>query len=87
MMAFSFCITAGLLCAGILGAAKARSSPCPLSRMVKVEAGDSAGDLRCVPHLSWAVLTHLCLRVDPTEAITFWKYVTKQNRNDFCPFC
>lgn len=87
MMAFSFRIIAFLLCAGILDAANVLSSSCPLSRMVRVEAGDSTRDLRCVPHLSCAVLCRLWLHIDPTEAVTFWKYATRQNRNDFCPFC
>lgn len=87
MMAFSFCIIAFLLCAGILGAANVLSSPRPLSRTVRVEAGDSTRDLRCVPRLSCAGFSHLWLHIDPTEAVTFWKYATRQNRNDFCPFC
>lgn len=83
MVAFLFSIIAGLLCAGILGAANVRSSPCPRSRMVRVEAGDSKRGFRCVPRLSCAVLAHLWLHVDPTEAVAFWKYATRQNRNDF----
>lgn len=69
MMAFSFCIIVVLLCAGILDAANVLSSPCPLRRIVKVEAGESTCDLRCMPHSSCAVFSHLWLHVDPTEAV------------------